>query len=149
MRAVVQRVTSAQVEVDNEIIGQIEHGYMVLLGVEKGDSEQDAKYLIDKLIGLRVFEDDDGKMNLALGEVKGSILAVSQFTLLGDVRKGRRPSFIQAADPDTGNRLYEYVVVGLRSQNINVQTGKFQTDMQVSLTNDGPVTILLDSRKQF
>ncbi len=149
MRAVVQRVTSAKVEVDNQIVGQISHGLMVLIGVEKGDTENDVKYLINKLIGLRVFEDSDGKMNLAIGETQGSILAVSQFTLLGDVRKGRRPSFITAADPETGNDLYEQMVAGLRTMEIHVETGRFQTDMQVSLVNDGPVTILLDSRKRF
>ena len=122
---------------------------MVLIGVEKGDTENDVKYLINKLIGLRVFEDSDGKMNLAIGETQGSILAVSQFTLLGDVRKGRRPSFITAADPETGNDLYEQMVAGLRTMEIHVETGRFQTDMQVSLVNDGPVTILLDSRKRF
>ncbi|MDB4778182.1 D-aminoacyl-tRNA deacylase [bacterium] len=149
MRAVVQRVTSAKVEVDNQIVGQISHGLLVLIGVEKGDTEKDVKYLVNKLIGLRIFEDSDGKMNLAIGETQGSILAVSQFTLLGDVRKGRRPSFITAADPETGNNLYENVVVGLRTKEIHVETGRFQADMQVNLVNDGPVTILLDSRKIF
>lgn len=149
MRAVVQRVTSAKVEVNDQIVGQINHGLLALIGVEKGDTPKDVTYIVGKLAGLRVFEDSEGKMNRDIVESGGAILAVSQFTLLGDVRKGRRPSFITAADPDTGNQLYEEVVAGLREIDIQVETGQFQADMQVSLVNDGPVTILLDSRKLF
>lgn len=149
MRTVVQRVSSAHVIVDGETVGQIESGLLTLIGVERGDEERDVNYTIDKIVGLRVFEDADGKMNLPIAEAGGAVLAVSQFTLLGDVRKGRRPSFITAADPETGNRLYEQVVNGLRNKGLQVETGKFQTDMKVHLINDGPVTILLDSRKLF
>lgn len=149
MRAVVQRVTSAKVEVDDQIVGQIDLGLLALIGVETGDTPNDVAYLVGKLSGLRIFEDPEGKMNRDIGEANGAILAVSQFTLLGDVRKGRRPSFITAADPETGNRLYENVVAELREKGIHVETGQFQADMQVSLVNDGPVTILLDSRKTF
>ena len=149
MRTVVQRVSSAHVIVDGETVGQIESGLLTLIGVERGDEERDVNYTIDKIAGLRVFEDADGKMNLPIAEAGGAVLAVSQFTLLGDVRKGRRPSFITAADPETGNRLYEQVVNGLRNKGLQVETGKFQTDMKVHLINDGPVTILLDSRKLF
>ena len=149
MRAVVQRVTSAKVVVGGETVGQINHGLMVLIGVEKGDEQKDVNYIVDKLVGLRIFEDADRKMNLPITDSGGEILAVSQFTLLGDTRKGRRPSFISAADPETGNRLYEEVVSGLQRKGIVVATGIFQADMQVHLINDGPVTILLDSRKSF
>ena len=149
MRTVVQRVSSAHVIVDGETVGQIESGLLTLIGVERGDEERDVNYTIDKIVGLRVFEDADGKMNSPIAEAGGAVLAVSQFTLLGDVRKGRRPSFITAADPETGNRLYEQVVNGLRNKGLQVETGKFQTDMKVHLINDGPVTILLDSRKLF
>ena len=149
LRTVIQRVISAQVQVDSEVVGQIEKGYLALVGVEEGDSDKDVKYTVDKMVGLRVFEDDEGKMNLSIKEVGGAILAVSQFTLLGDVRKGRRPSFIRAASPEQGNQRYEEVVQGLRSQSLHVETGIFQADMKVQLVNDGPVTILLDSRKLF
>jgi D-tyrosyl-tRNA(Tyr) deacylase len=149
LRAVVQRVKSAHVDVNEATVGKIAEGLMVLIGVEKGDTEQDANYIADKLVGLRIFEDAEGKMNLSIKESGGQILAVSQFTLLGDVRKGRRPSFITAADPETGNRLYEQVVSNVKTHQVHVETGQFQTDMQVHLINDGPVTILLDSRKQF
>ena len=149
MRSVVQRVSRAQVTVDDAVVGKIGAGLMVLLGVEKGDTTQDVKYMADKIVGLRVFQDDQDKMNLSLNDVGGGILAVSQFTLLGDTRKGRRPSFIHAADPETGNRLYEEWVQYTRGLGIHVETGQFQTDMQVELVNDGPVTILLDSRKSF
>ena len=149
VRAVVQRVTSAKVEVADQVVGQIAQGILALIGVEKEDTPKDVAYIVGKLAGLRIFEDDEGKMNRDLSESNGSVLAVSQFTLLGDVRKGRRPSFITAADPKTGNQLYEEVVSGLRAMGIHVETGQFQADMQVSLVNDGPVTILLDSRKTF
>lgn len=149
MRAVCQRVSEASVTVDGSVVSQIEHGFLVLLGVEKGDSEKDAKYIADKLVTLRVFEDDEGKMNRSLEDVAGSLLIVSQFTLCGDVRKGRRPSFINAADPALGNELYEKVIELTRSRGIETGTGRFQTDMKVALINDGPVTILIDSNKVF
>lgn len=149
MRAVIQRVSRASVSVDEQIIGSIKNGLVVLIGVEKDDSESDADTLIAKTIGLRIFEDDAGKMNLSLEDTSGELLVVSQFTLLGDARKGRRPSFIRAAAPDEGNRLYEYFVTQARDKGFKVETGQFQTDMKVELINDGPVTILLDSRKAF
>jgi D-tyrosyl-tRNA(Tyr) deacylase len=149
MRAVLQRVTRASVMVDGEIIGQIGTGLVVLLGVEQDDTEADAHQLADKAIQLRIFDDPEGKMNLALTDVRGSVLVVSQFTLLGDCRKGRRPSFIQAAPPELAERLYETFVAAIGVQGIPVATGKFRATMQVELVNDGPVTILLDSRKRF
>lgn len=149
MRAVIQRVSSASVTVADEVVGKIEQGVMVLLGVEQGDADQDAKYIADKIAGLRIFADDDDKMNKSLVDINGAALVVSQFTLLGDVRKGRRPSFIHAAGPDEGNRLYLHCVDCLKQQGITVETGQFQADMQVALVNDGPVTILLDSKKLF
>lgn len=149
MRAVVQRVSTASVLVDGESVGEIGLGLMVLLGVEESDSTKDADYLIEKVIGLRVFEDSDGKMNLSVKDVGGSLLVVSQFTLLGDVRKGKRPSFNTAANPELGNELYEYFVQKSREQGIETQTGKFRAMMSVSLINEGPVTILLDSKKLF
>lgn len=149
MRAVVQRVREASVTVDGQVVGAIEQGLMVLLGVAQGDTAKDAAYLADKTAGLRIFEDDDGKMNRSVEETNGSILVVSQFTLLGDCRKGRRPGFTDAAPPELADCLYlEYVEV-LRKRGINVTTGVFRADMQVALINDGPVTIMLDSRKQF
>jgi D-aminoacyl-tRNA deacylase len=149
MRAVVQRVSSASVMVDNEIVGQIDRGFLVLLGVEESDSETDVVYMAQKIAGLRVFEDSDGKMNLALVDVGGAMLVVSQFTLLGDCRKGRRPSFIAAARPEKANELYESFVAEIRGQGVSVETGRFQTHMDVELVNDGPVTLLIDSHKQF
>lgn len=149
MRAVVQRVTRASVTVDGQIIGQIKHGLMVLLGVEQEDTVSDAQQLADKSVQLRIFDDADGKMNLALADVGGEMLVVSQFTLLGDCRKGRRPSFIQAAQPEVAERLYETFVAAVGVQGIRVATGKFRATMQVELVNDGPVTMLLDSRKLF
>ncbi|MCP4079498.1 MAG: D-tyrosyl-tRNA(Tyr) deacylase [Planctomycetaceae bacterium] len=147
MRGCVQRVSRAKVEVDSQIVGEIGMGLAVLLGVGKGDTEADAKYLAEKITQLRIFADDEGKMNRSLVDVSGQLLAISQFTLYGDVRKGRRPSFIQAADPDMGNRLYEYFVQQVRELGIAVATGQFQADMQVELVNEGPVTIILDSEK--
>ena len=147
MRGCVQRVSRAKVEVDSQVIGGIGRGLAVLLGVGKGDTEADAKYLAEKITQLRIFADDEGKMNRSLVDVSGQLLAISQFTLYGDVRKGRRPSFIQAADPDMGNRLYEYFVQQVRELGIAVATGQFQADMQVELVNEGPVTIILDSEK--
>lgn len=149
MRCVVQRVSRASVTVEGKITGQVEKGYMVLVGVETGDTEQDMRYCAEKVAGLRVFEDENGKMNLSVKDVGGAVLAVSQFTLLGDARHGRRPSFSNAARPEEANALYEAFCEALRAENIRVETGVFQTDMQVELVNDGPVTILLDSRKGF
>ncbi len=149
MRAVVQRVSRASVTVDGSITGQIETGLVVLLGVGQGDRESDAEWLAEKCVTLRVFNDAEGKMNLSLANVGGQMLVVSQFTLYGDCRKGRRPSFISAADPAQGNRLYEYFCECVRAQSIHVETGMFQAQMDVALNNDGPVTILLDSQKQF
>lgn len=149
MRCVVQRVSRASVTVEGKIAGQVEKGYMVLVGVETGDTEQDMRYCAEKVAGLRVFEDENGKMNLSVKDVGGAVLAVSQFTLLGDARHGRRPSFSNAARPEEANALYEAFCEALRAENIRVETGVFQTDMQVELVNDGPVTILLDSRKGF
>ncbi|QDV31011.1 D-tyrosyl-tRNA(Tyr) deacylase [Planctopirus ephydatiae] len=149
MRAVVQRVTEARVNVAGKIVGEIGRGLMVLIGVSTHDTEVDAAWLADKLASLRIFEDDDGKMNLACAEIGGSILAVSQFTLLGDARQGRRPSFTIAARPELAEPLYELVVSILRDRGLNVQTGQFRTEMKVELINDGPVTMLLDSQKLF
>ena len=149
MRAVVQRVVRASVSVAGAVAGEIGRGLMVLIGVETGDSEKDVAYLAEKIANLRIFEDDAGKMNRALAEAGGAILAVSQFTLLGDAREGRRPSFILAARPQEADALYEQVVANWRGRGITVETGVFGADMAVSLVNDGPVTILLDSRRLF
>lgn len=149
MRAVVQRVSKASVTVEGEVTGRIDRGFLVLLGVAGDDTDDDAVYLARKVAGLRVFEDDAGRMNLALSDVDGKVLAVSQFTLLGDCRKGRRPSFVHAAEPDAAVRLYERFVDELRTEGIAVETGRFQEHMDVELVNDGPVTLLLDSRKTF
>jgi len=149
MRAVVQRVTQANVTVDGEIVGQIGPGFLVLLGVAADDQREDVIATATKIVGLRVFEDDAGKMNRSLAEVGGSMLVVSQFTLLGDCRTGRRPSFTAAAPPERAHALYQEFIAEVRGQGIPVETGKFQADMKVSLTNDGPVTLLIDSRKLF
>ena len=149
MRAVLQRVSRASVTVDGEVVGQIDRGLVVLLGVEQDDTDADAQQLADKTIQLRIFDDADGKMNLSLAETGGAMLVVSQFTLLGDCRKGRRPSFIQAAPPELAERLYETFVAAVGVRGIRVATGKFRAMMQVEMVNDGPVTILLDSRKRF
>ena len=149
MRAVVQRVSRAKVTVEQVITGEISRGFLVLLGVADGDTAADAVMLADKLVGLRVFEDGDGKMNLALADVGGAMLVVSQFTLLGDCRKGRRPSFIAAARPEVAEALYRTFVAEVQGRGINVATGRFQTHMDVELVNDGPVTLLVDSRKEF
>ena len=149
MRAVVQRVTRAKVTVAGEITGEISRGYVVLLGVAEGDTQADVIYMAQKLIGLRVFEDADGKMNLTLAEIGGGMLVVSQFTLLGDCRKGRRPSFIAAARPEVADALYRSLIAEVQGQGIPVATGRFQTHMDVELVNDGPVTLLIDSRKDF
>lgn len=149
MRAVIQRVSSASVTVEDQIVGRIDEGLLVLLGVGHDDVEADADYLADKITGLRVFEDADGKMNLSVVDVKGAILAVSQFTLFGDVRRGKRPSFDAAARPEHAKKLYEYFVEKVRATGVRCETGTFQAMMQVSLVNEGPVTILLDSKKLF
>lgn len=148
MRAVVQRVKSSHVKVDDKIVGQINQGLMVLLGVEKDDAYEDVKYMADKIINLRIFEDQDEKMNLSLLDIEGELLVVSQFTLLGDCRKGRRPSFVQAGRPDQANDLYEKFVAYCKDY-LKVETGIFQADMQVNIENDGPVTLMIDSKKQF
>jgi len=149
MRAVVQRVLRASVAVRDQITGEIGKGLMVLVGVENGDGEKDAAYIADKVQNLRIFEDEAGKMNRSLMDVGGAILAVSQFTLLGDARDGRRPSFIRAEQPNAADALYQRVVNSWREQAVVVETGVFGAEMAVSLVNDGPVTILLDSRKLF
>jgi D-tyrosyl-tRNA(Tyr) deacylase len=149
MRAVVQRVSRASVTVDGEITGKIGKGLLVLLGVSTNDEESDAVYLLDKIINLRIFEDAAGKMNLSLAETSGELLVVSQFTLYGDTRRGRRPSYIEAAAPEKANQLYEFFVAEARKQIGRVETGRFQAMMDVELVNDGPVTILLDSSKLF
>ena len=149
MRAVVQRVSRAQVTVNGEMTGGIGRGLVVLLGVAATDHEADANYLADKVAGLRVFEDESGKMNLDAAAVGGRVLVVSQFTLYGDVRRGKRPSFDAAAPPEQARRLYEYFVERIRAAGLPCETGRFQEMMQVELVNDGPVTILLDSGKAF
>lgn len=149
MRAVVQRVSKSQVLSNGELTGEIQLGLNVLLGVTHGDEERDAKYLAEKIVGLRIFEDADGKMNLGLKEVGGAMLVVSQFTLLGDCRKGRRPSFVAAAAPDLAEELYERFVANVRDLGVQVECGRFRTHMEVTIVNDGPVTLLLDSRKEF
>jgi D-tyrosyl-tRNA(Tyr) deacylase len=149
MRAVIQRVTRAQVSVDGEVCGKIGHGLLVLLGVGETDTEADADYLSEKIAGLRIFEDENGKMNCSVKDTGGSVLAVSQFTLYGDVRRGKRPSFDGAAAPELARRLYEYFVAKIRTAGLTCETGRFQAMMQVELVNHGPVTILLDSTKIF
>jgi D-tyrosyl-tRNA(Tyr) deacylase len=149
MRAVVQRMSRAQVTVNGEITGQIGLGLLVLLGVGRDDTETDAIYLSEKIAGLRVFEDDQGKMNRSVQNVNGSVLAVSQFTLYGDVRRGKRPSFDAAAPPEKARQLYEFFVEQIRAAGLRCETGRFQEMMQVELVNQGPVTILLDSGKAF
>jgi len=145
MRAVVQRVKQSTVKTDNEIVGQIGSGLLVLLGVAKGDTAKDADYLANKIINLRIFEDQDRKMNRSLLETGGELLAVSQFTLLADCRKGRRPSFIEAAEPEKATDLYETFVNMVRAKGVAVQTGRFRAMMEVALINDGPVTIIIES----
>ena len=149
MRAVLQRVSRAKVIVGDETTGEIGKGILVLLGVSRGDSETEAKYILEKTVNLRIFEDADDKMNLSLLDIEGDLLVVSQFTLYGDARKGRRPSFIEAATPENANRLYEFFLAEARRQIVKVETGRFQAMMDVELLNDGPVTILLDSEKKF
>ena len=149
MRAVVQRASRAKVTVDNRIVGSIGRGLVVLLGVSESDALTDAEYLADKIAELRVFSDDEGKMNLSLGDVGGAVLAISQFTLYGDCRKGRRPSYTEAARPDKAEQLYDYFVRRILDKGIAVETGVFGAMMLVELVNDGPVTLMLDSAKLF
>lgn len=149
MRAVIQRVSEASVRVDGETVGKIGKGYLVLLCVMDGDTENEAAYIAKKIFGLRVFEDAEGKMNLSISDVGGSVLLVSQFTLAGDVRHGNRPAFITAARPDKAEPLFLNVAGMLIDRGLRVETGRFRTHMEVSLINDGPVTILLDSEKTF
>jgi D-aminoacyl-tRNA deacylase len=147
MRAVLQRVSQGEVSIDGNVVGSIGRGFVVLLGVAKDDTEKDAAYLADKTLGLRVFADDAGKMNLALKQVGGELLVISQFTLLADTESGRRPSFIRAAPPEEAKRLYEHFLALVRLAGVKVETGEFGAMMAVSIVNDGPVTIILDSRK--
>ena len=149
MRAVVQRVNFSSVIVEGQIVGSIKAGLNVLLGVEEGDSLQDVDYMAEKIVNLRIFEDADEKMNHSLLDIKGEMLCISQFTLMGDCRKGRRPNFMSAAKPDLANTLYEAFVKKVESYQIHVQTGQFQAHMIVDIQNDGPVTVLVDSRKVF
>lgn len=149
MRAVVQRVTSGRVTIGEELVGEIGRGLVVLLGVGKGDSSQDVDYLVEKIINLRVFDDPEGKMNLSLLDVQGEMLVVSQFTLFGDCRKGRRPSFTNAAVPERADLLYNEFVQKVVARGVAVATGRFQALMQVDIHNDGPVTLLVDSKKIF
>lgn len=146
MRACVQRVAEARVTVEGEIVGQIGRGLLVLLGVATGDRDADAQWLAEKIAGLRIFEDAAGKMNLSLAETGGAMLVVSQFTLLGDCRRGRRPSFVDAAPPEEAERLYEVFVAAVRAAGMEVATGRFRRHMQVSLVNDGPVTLIVESK---
>ena len=149
MRAVVQRVANASVTVGEETVGAVGAGLMVLIGVSKEDTDKDLKYIVEKVMNLRVFDDENGVMNRSVLDVGGSILAVSQFTLYGDARGGRRPSYFRAAGPEPANEQYERAVAAWRDSGIHVETGRFRTEMMVSLVNDGPVTILLDSGKEF
>ena len=149
MRAVVQRVSRAQVAVQGEVTGRINRGIVVLLAVGNADGESDADFLADKIVGLRIFEDESGKMNLAVSDIRGEVLVVSQFTLYGDVRRGKRPSYDQAAPPQQARELYEHFVERIRATGLVCETGHFQETMQVELVNEGPVTIILDSAKTF
>ncbi|MTI61328.1 MAG: D-tyrosyl-tRNA(Tyr) deacylase [Firmicutes bacterium] len=149
MRAVIQRVKKAKVSVDNTIIGKINAGLLVFLGVGEGDSRDDVDYLVKKIVNLRVFEDVDGKMNLSAKDTDKELLVVSQFTLYGDCRQGRRPSFFAAASPEQAEKLYEYFILRVQETGLKVERGQFQAMMDVALVNDGPVTLLFDSNKQF
>ena len=149
MRAVIQRVDRASVSINSQLLSTVDRGLLVLLGVEKDDSEKDADYILEKTINLRIFEDEQGKMNLSLMDIAGEMMVVSQFTLLGDCVKGRRPSFVRAEEPVRANELYEYFVSQVAPKIKKLATGKFQAMMQIELINNGPVTILLDSRKTF
>ena len=147
MKFIIQRVTQAKCEVDHTITGQIQKGFCVLIGVSQTDTEQIADKMIKKLLGMRIFSDENGKTNLSLQDVAGELLLISQFTLYADCRKGNRPSFVHAGDPELANRLYEYVIAKCRQQIPNVQTGVFGADMKITLTNDGPFTIVMDSEE--
>ncbi|WP_448375575.1 D-aminoacyl-tRNA deacylase [Fervidobacterium sp.] len=149
MRAVVQRVSKASVSVDSEVVGKISNGIVVLLGVGKDDNEEDVRYLADKIVNLRIFEDADGKMNLSLLDIKGEALIISQFTLYGDCRRGRRPSYSDSASPEVAKTLYEKFIDSVKHYGIHVETGIFAADMLVEIHNNGPVTLLLDSKKVF
>ena len=149
MRCVVQRVTEASVTVNGETVGAVGPGLMVLIGVSTEDTDADLKYMAEKVPNLRIFDDENGVMNRSVLDTGGSILAVSQFTLYGDARGGRRPSYVRAAKPDEANTMYERLVAAWRAKGIHVETGRFRTEMKVSLVNDGPVTILIDSEKAF
>jgi D-aminoacyl-tRNA deacylase len=149
MRAVVQRVTRASVTIDGEVVGEIKNGLVVLLGIARDDTREDADYLVPKIIALRIFDDAGGRMNVSLKDINGGLLLVSQFTLYGDVRRGLRPSWSDAAAPEIAEPLYEYFVESCRKLHERVETGSFRKTMQVELVNDGPVTILLDSRRLF
>lgn len=149
MRAVVQRVTSSRVLVDGVVIGRIDKGFNVLIGISKDDTVEDLQYIKDKIINLRVFHDENDKMNLSLLDIKGEILAISQFTLYGDCRKGRRPNFMEAKGGDEAKALYDEFIDLLKTSNLKVETGEFGAEMKVEINNDGPVTILLDSKKNF
>ncbi len=149
MRAVVQRVTSASVTVSDKVVGEIQSGFLILLGVDQEDNQQDVVWMAAKVAGLRVFEDDAGKMNLDIKQANGAALVVSQFTLMGDCRKGRRPSFVAAARPERADSLYQSFTAELKGLGVHCETGTFQAHMDVSLVNDGPVTLLLDSHKLF
>ena len=149
MRAVVQRVNLSSVIVEGAVVGSIKAGLNVLLGVEEGDGIQDVTYMAEKIVNLRIFEDEDEKMNLSVLDIKGEMLCISQFTLMGDCRKGRRPNFMSAAKPDVANQLYEDFVKTVEAYGIHIQTGKFQAHMIVDIQNDGPVTVIVDSRKVF
>lgn len=145
MKLVIQRVANATVEVDREVIGKIEKGFLVLIGVKQGDTKEQSDFLVKKLCNLRVFEDENNKMNLSIKDIKGKLLIVSQFTLYADCKKGNRPSFIEAARPEEAEPLYEYFKQGCRNEGIEVESGKFGADMKVSLLNDGPVTIVIEA----
>jgi len=149
MRAVVQRVCSASVTVDGRTVGSIERGLLVYVGVGRGDTDADVGYIVDKILHLRLFSDGDGKMDLSVSDMSSSVLVVSQFTLFGDCRRGRRPSYVTASDPETARQRYEAVVTRLRRDGLHVETGEFRTMMQVDSINDGPITVLLDSSKTF
>lgn len=149
MRAVVQRVTFSKVTVDNETVGEIKKGLNVLLGIGKEDGQKDIEYLADKIVNLRIFEDSDGKMNVSLKDVSGELLVISQFTLYGDCRKGRRPGFDKAAQPKDAENIYKQFIKECEKHGVKVETGKFQATMSVEIHNDGPVTMLLDSKKEF